>query len=321
MSFSALAIQYAGVGGYGRAFLVGAKYFINTSKGTSESAVRKKLNKQCHGKCDAMAITAQGDAKPCGAVGLNVNPWYVHSATGYGITSGKAKKAVASKLKYNKILAICAPNTMYYQLNYGSQSVDSGFPKSVEENFPSLLSYLRDKDNNWKHTITAAIAGDSRQPSRYYFFLDNKTYIWFDDKDRKVHGPVSLKQSKDWPGISGAVGSNTIVAGLYDLHQTFFFLSNNTCFQFLDGHLIPPAPIANVFNSSLQKSISANNGLLTAFYDPGKYAYYFFFNNGKYMRYDNKHSHYPVKNVNWNTWSGIDHDSFTNRKYYNKFMI
>ncbi len=321
ISFRASAIQYAGVGGYGHAFFFECIHHLDTATGTSESAVKKKLNKICHGKCDATAISAQGDAKPCGAVGLKLSGWYVHSAAGYGKFRREAEEEVASKLKYNRILSICAPGAMDYQLSFGAQSVDSGFPKSVEKNFPSLISYLRDNDNNWKHTITAAIAGDSRHPSRYYFFLENKTYIWFDDKDKKVYGPVSFKQSKDWPGISRAVGSNTIVAGFYDRHQTFFFLSNNTCFQFLDGHFSPPKPIADTFSSLLQKSISANNGLLTGFYDPSKYAYYFFFNNGKYLRYDNKHSHYPVKNVNSNTWPGIDHDSFTNRKYYNKFMI
>ncbi|WP_330924258.1 hypothetical protein [Candidatus Sororendozoicomonas aggregata] len=321
ISFRASAIQYAGVGGYGHAALILATCRLHSTTGTSESAVKKKLNKLCHGSCDAMAITAQGDVKQCGAVGLKLNPWYAHSATGYGITRKKAIKEVASKLKYNRILSTCVPAAMDYQLSFGAQSLDSHFPKPVEQNFPSLTSYLKDKDNHWKHTITAAISGDSKHPSRYYFFLENKTYIWFDDKDKRVHGPVSLKQSKDWPGIARAVGSNKIVAGFYDLFQTTFFLSNNTCFQFLDGHFFPPEPIADTFSSSLQKSISANKGLLTAFYDPSKYAYYFFFNNGKYIRYDSSYSSYPVKNVNSHTWPGLDHDSFTNPNYYNKIMI
>ncbi|WP_330925389.1 hypothetical protein [Candidatus Sororendozoicomonas aggregata] len=325
MSFSALAIQYAGVGGYGHAMFVTSKYYLDTTTGTSESAVKKALKKICHGKCDAEAITAQGDAKPCGAVGLDLGwpAWYVRSKSVYARSREQAELDLGVGFSFTKAKSICAPTAIEYRLDFDSQRVEHGFPQSVEKNFPSLIRhYLKDKDGNWKRNITAAIAGDFRNPSKYYFLLDNKTYIWFDGDDSKFHGPVSLEKSKEWPGITKAIGSNTIVAGLYYplADETYFFLSNNTCFQFSNGHISQPKPVADIFGDLIQKSISANNGLLTAFYDPDKKAHYFFFKNGKYSRFDKTSTHY-VWGVDSTTWPGIDYDSFTNAKYYNKFMI
>ncbi len=321
MSFRASAIEYAGVGGYGHAMFFTAKYYLDTTTGTSESAVKKDLNRLCGGKCDTTAIVAEGDVKLCAVVALKTDsPFRVRSGSAYGKTIKEAKGHLGLALAYDKIKGICAPVAMDYRLDYGSQLVDSGFPISVTENFPSLIKYLKDDDGGWEKNIIAAIAGDSRNPSSYYFLLNDKTYIWFDDDDNKIYGPVSLKKSKDWPGITKSVGLNTIVAGLYypPTDATYFFLSNNTCFQFLNGHTTKPEPIADLFGK-VQESISANKGLQTAFYDPNNKAYYFFFKNGKYERFDN--GAYPVNDVDSHSWPGIDHDSFTNSNYYNKFMI
>ncbi len=320
VSYRALAIEYAGVGGgYGHEMF---KYYLDATTGTSESAVKKELNKRCDGKCDKIAITAQGDVQLCGAVGLKLDSWYVHSGSGYGRTRKEAQDNITPKSVYDKVKSICAPVAMDYRLKYGSQLVDKGFPQSVEKKFPTLITYLKDKDNNWNRNITAAIAGDSRNPSRYYFLLDNKMYIWFDDKDSKVHGPVSLEKSKDWPEIMKAVGANTIVAGFYypPADKTYFFLSNNTCFEFFKKHITQPKPIADIFSNEIQKETIANKGLLTAFYDPDKKAYYFFFKNGKYIRLINKEIT-SVWNVDSHSWPGLDYDSFTHSKYYNKFVI
>ncbi|WP_330925388.1 hypothetical protein [Candidatus Sororendozoicomonas aggregata] len=325
MSFSAPAIEYAGVGAYAHARYFTAICRLNTITGTSKAAVKKDLNRLCGGKCDTMAIVAQGDKQLCGAVGLKLdNPFYAYSRSGYGRTEKEAKQSVALGLAYDKdrIKTICVPAAIDYRLNYGFQLVDDGFPKSVKKNFPSLIKHLQDKDTAWNRNIIAAIAGDSRNPSSYYFLLDNKTYIWFDGDVNEVYGPAPFNNSKDWPGITKAIGSNTIVAGFYypPDDKTYFFLSNNTCFQFLNGHVTQPESIANVFGTVIHESIVANKGLTTAFYDPDKEKYYFFFKNGKYQSSDN-HTTYKAGDVNANSWPGIDHDSFTNPKYYNKFMI
>jgi hypothetical protein len=188
----------------------------------------------------------------------------------------------------------------YSHYSYALDQVESGYPRAVDESvWPGLSGLVQD-----------VLCGFPRGDGTVCLFLRGGRYMVYGQDPRRVVVQPATMTEDQWPVIAKYREKIRTCVKWPD-NQVYLFFDNDEYIRF-DARTYQPAHPAPYFYSEatwpgLSSAIPHTNQLVTATRFNDAVAY-FFFDEGKYIRYDVKGDRTvpPVRLVSDNTWPGIE---------------
>lgn len=210
-----------------------------------------------------------------------------------------AKVNITAAMDWNAFTAyLFRSDGRYVRYNKTLDKTESGYPRTVEEgNWPGLGQYA-----------AKISAGFSKDLTRSYFFLNDGTYIRYNNTlDKADSGYPQPINNSTWPGL-GAYATQISATLRWTGNKVYFFLKNGNYLRYdlvndrVDSGY--PKPI----NDSTWPGLGAYATQITSAVKWSDFKAYFFLTNQRYIRYsiteDEADSGYPAR-INTENWQGV----------------